>query len=80
MRYIVVQWMPEVFNKLDGKAMRVICSNHPRFQDGTRFDFGFLGIASDQGYTITVLPSAETLDIVKWRDMGEEDKPVGKPK
>ena len=54
-----------------GKAMRVICSNHPRFEDGTRFDFGFLEIASDQGYTITVLPSAETLDIKKWADMGE---------
>lgn len=54
MKFIVVQWIPESSNY--GQAMRVIRSNHKRFIDGTRFDFGFLEIATDEGYTITVLP------------------------
>jgi hypothetical protein len=69
MKYIVVQWLPENKKWGYGKAMRVIKSNHPRFQDGTRFDFGFLEIASCEGYVITVLPSAKILkearDILK---------------
>ncbi|KKN35457.1 hypothetical protein LCGC14_0783600 [marine sediment metagenome] len=60
MKYIVVQWLPE--NSHYKKAMRVVRSNHPRFINGSRFDFGFLGIASCEGYAITVLPSEETLD------------------
>ena len=62
MKYITVQWQPEDIEYGYGKAMRVMCSNHPRFSNGTRFDFGFLNIASCEGYTITVLPSKETLD------------------
>ena len=54
MRFIVVQWVPE--QSIYGHAMRVIRSNHKRFSDGKRFDFGFMEIASDEGYTITVLP------------------------
>jgi len=62
MKYITVQWQPEDQRWGYGKAMRVICSNHPRFTDGSRFDYGFMGIASGEGYTIAVLPSATTLD------------------
>ena len=65
MKYIAVQWQPE--NSNYKKAMRVICSNHPRFDKGSRFDFGFLDIASCEGYTITILPSKETLDDI-WVD------------
>ena len=65
MRYIVVQWLPEASHYK--KAMRVICSNHPRFIEDSRFDFGFLEIASCEGYIMTILPSEETLDN-KWKD------------
>ena len=65
MKYIVVQWRPEkgIYTKKDiyTKAMIVVESNHPRFSNGTRFDFGFMGIASCEGYAITVLPSEETI-------------------
>jgi len=66
MKYITVQWRQE--KSPYGKAMRVVCSNHPRFIDGSRFDFGFLDIASCEGYTITILPSAGTLDQETWKD------------
>ncbi len=65
MKYITVQWQLE--KSPYKKAMRVICSSHPRFSEGTRFDFGFLSISSYEGYTITVLPSEETLDDI-WKD------------
>jgi len=48
--------------------MTVILSNHPRFSDGTRFDYGFMNIAVDEGYTITVVPSKEALDLETWKD------------
>lgn len=56
-KFIVVQWLPE--KSPYGHAMRVIRSNHERFSDGTRFDFGFLEIASEEGFTITVLPDEQ---------------------
>lgn len=65
MKYITIQWRPE--KSIYEKAMIVVCSNHPRFVDGSRFDYGFLGIASCEGYTIIVLPSKETLD-KRWKN------------
>ena len=59
MKFIVVQNLLE--NSNYGAALRVVRSNHPRFYDGSRFDYGFMGIAITEGYTITVLPSEETL-------------------
>ena len=56
MNEIIVQWIPEDINWGYGKAMRVLKSNHPRFVVGSRFDYGFMGIASEEGFTITVLP------------------------
>jgi len=73
MKYIVAQWMPEDSNYT--KAMRVVRSNHPQFIDGSRFDFGFLDIASCEGYIITILPSEETLDD-KWVDGKLKEKNV----
>ena len=37
------------------KEMRVLKSNHPRFSEGSRFDFGFLEIANRQGYDVEIL-------------------------
>ena len=55
MKTIVVRWIPEETYGY-GKAMRVIESDHPRFVKGSRFDFGFMSIATDEGYTIISLP------------------------
>ena len=52
---IVVQWVKEDQWGY-GKAMRVVGSDHPRFTAGSRFDFGFFDIATDEGYQIISLP------------------------
>ena len=58
MKTIIVKWVPEqAFGY--GKAMRVIVSDHPRFTPGSRFDFGFMDIATDEGYTVISLPMEE---------------------
>jgi hypothetical protein len=55
MNTIVVKWEKEdTFGY--GKAMRVIESDHPRFVVGNRFDYGFMNIATDEGYTIVSIP------------------------
>jgi hypothetical protein len=54
MKTIIVRWAPE--EGFYGKAMRVVESDHERFVPGSRFDFGFMSIANDEGYTIIVLP------------------------
>lgn len=62
---IVVQWTKaeiernDVNSQLSGDDMRVIESNHPKYVVGYRFDFGFLQIASREGYTIEIRPKAE---------------------
>ena len=55
MKTITVKWVEEKMSGY-GKAMRVIESNHERFVKGSRFDFGFFNIATDEGYTIISLP------------------------
>lgn len=55
MKTIVVRWVPETTFGYD-KAMRVVVSDHPRFTVGSRFDFGFMGIATDEGYTVVSVP------------------------
>lgn len=60
MKYILVRWVKEdAFGY--GKAMRVIESDHPRFVKGSRFDFGFMSIATDEGYTILSLPREDVM-------------------
>ena len=54
MKTIVVQWIPD--NGEYGSEMLVIASEHPRFIVGSRFDFGFMSIATDEGYTIISIP------------------------
>lgn len=55
MKTIIVKWVPEEEFGY-GKAMRVIESDHPRFSNGTRFDYGFFSVATDEGYTIISIP------------------------
>ena len=64
MKIIIVQWVvcsPELYKLFGYKTeMRVIHSTHPRFVAGTRFDYGFNGIAIEDGYTIIQLPVVES--------------------
>jgi len=60
MKYLVAQWKPT--NRVYGMTLFVVRSNHPRFVDGSHFDYGFLNLASREGYTVTILPSAEIID------------------
>lgn len=55
MNTIVVKWIP-CKGGMYKKEMRVIESDHERFIVGSRFDFGFFSIATDEGYTIISLP------------------------
>lgn len=59
MKVIIVRWVPEVSVSGYGYGyeMRVIESDHERFVKGSRFDFGFMNIATKEGYTIISLPS-----------------------
>lgn len=49
-------WVKTQNDKIYHKEMRVVYSDHERFKKGTRFDFGFLSIASDEGFIIEILP------------------------
>ena len=55
MKTIIIRWVPEKGFGYD-TAMQVIESDHPRFIKGTRFDFGFFKIATNEGYTIVSHP------------------------
>ena len=59
MKTIVVKWVKEEEVGY-GKAMRVIASSHKRFSKGTRFDYGFFNVATDEGFTIISLPQDES--------------------
>jgi len=55
MKTIIVKWQKEdAFGY--GKAMRVIVSDHPKFIKGSIFDYGFFGVATNEGYTIISIP------------------------
>jgi len=56
MKKITVIWVKTQDDKMYDKEMRVVYSDHERFTKGTRFDFGFLSIASGEGYVIEILP------------------------
>ena len=56
MKKIIVMWVNTQNDKIYDQEMRVVYSNHERFTKGTRFDFGFLMIASKDGYVIEILP------------------------
>jgi len=58
MKVIIVRWVKEEDYGY-GQAMRVTKSDHKKFSVGTRFDFGFFNIATEEGYTIISLPMKE---------------------
>jgi len=61
-KYIIVKWFPPYEKTWADKEMRVQNSTHPRFSEGTLFDFGYMDIASMEGYTITLLPPTDVLE------------------
>jgi len=55
MKKIIAIWV-----KCDPKTgyeheLRVTASDHYRFTEGTRFDFGFLQVANREGYTVEIM-------------------------
>ncbi len=62
---IKVEWQPEGGAYRD--ALIVTESQHPRFTKGSRFDFGFLEIATKEGYDVHVSCSEESIDRY-WKD------------
>lgn len=55
MKTIIVQWTTcndGVYNS----EMIVVVSAHEKYVAGSRFDFGFFSIATNEGYTIVSLP------------------------
>lgn len=56
-KLIIVKWDTEAAGFCSyGITMRVIMSSHNRFVAGSRFDFGFFSIATDEGFTIISIP------------------------
>ena len=47
-------WYKESSSLRHGFIPIVLESDHPRFVPGTRFDYGFLQIALDEGYDIEI--------------------------
>ena len=56
MNKITAKWVETKNDDFYPKEMRVVYSTHERFVVGSRFDFGFLQIASEEGYVIEILP------------------------
>lgn len=69
---IIVQWVKEEWGY--GKAMRVVESDHPRVTVGSRFDFGFFNIATDEGYKIVSLPMSPNAASERRADGNRESK------
>ena len=49
----------EPYSKMGNKIPVVVESNHPRFVVGTRLDWGFVQVALDDGYAVTIHPYQE---------------------
>lgn len=54
---IILKWVACSEKTGYSKEMIVTYSDHERFVKGSRFDFGFLSVASADGYIIEILPS-----------------------
>lgn len=46
----------------------VVVSNHPRFKEGSRFDYGFLRIALDEGYSVLFIGTKYPERMKLWKD------------
>lgn len=53
MKKIIATWRK---TKDGGKELFVVYSDHEKYTKGTRFDFGFLQIASSEGFIVEILP------------------------
>jgi len=53
---IVVKWVPVANDDFYKVEMRVVVSDHPKYVVGSRFDYGFFGVATEEGYIIVSLP------------------------
>jgi hypothetical protein len=42
--------------------------SHPRFVVGSRFDYGFMQIANEEGYEVTVAPMPASLTPAKGKE------------
>lgn len=56
MKKIIVTWQKTTVVNQCEKELIVIYSNHKKFAKNTRFDFGFMNVASREGYIIEILP------------------------
>lgn len=56
MKKIIVKWYKLDNDGIYDSEMRVVYSDNPMFETGSRFDYGFMSIASRAGYIIEVLP------------------------
>lgn len=36
--------------------LRILKSDHPRYKEGTRFDYGYVSLALEDGYTVVLKP------------------------
>ena len=62
MKKITVMWIITTNDGMYVKEMRVLHSDHERFTIGTRFDYGFIQIASEEGFIIEILPLISELN------------------
>ena len=65
-RFIVAQLERE--NSEYGSIPVVLASNHPRFVPGTRFDYGFLHISLDEGYSVYFIGRVIPERAAIWKD------------
>jgi hypothetical protein len=75
---IIVQWVPEASPYR--KAMRVIASDHPRYTVGSRFDYGFFSIVTDDGYMVVSIPMPPSEELGSGRNSQPTAKVSRKPK
>lgn len=67
---MVLDWV-EPYQSYGSGILKVIQSDHPRFVEGTRLDWGFLSIALEQGYRLFLYGK----DLQKWSDDGYNVRP-----
>jgi hypothetical protein len=71
-RYIIAQMERE--DSQYGSIPVVVFSNHPRFVAGTRFDYGFLHISLDEGYSVFFIGRFIPERAAIWKDGVQRDR------
>jgi hypothetical protein len=58
---IIVKWVKADPSKSGhDKEMRIVESNHRKYYNGWRFDYGKCEMVAEEGYTVTILPMEES--------------------